>query len=37
MEIVEGILMVVAAAACGTLAFYMVKGVFDMLSGKMRK
>ena len=36
MAIVEGILMVLAAASCGTLAFYMVKGIVDMLSGKMR-
>jgi hypothetical protein len=36
MEIIQGILIVLAAAACGTLAFYMVKGIVDMLTGKMR-
>ena len=36
MAIAEGILMLLAGAACATLTFYMVKGLVDMLSGKMK-
>ena len=36
MEIGANILIVLAAAACGLLAFYMVKGIVDIFTGKMR-
>ena len=31
------VLIVLASGACGMLAFYMVKGVVEMLMGKMKK
>jgi len=36
MEIGANILIVLAATACGLLAFYMVKGIVDIFMGKMR-
>jgi len=35
-SVIEGLLMLLAFVACGTLAFYMVKGIVDVLRGKMR-
>ena len=31
------VLIVLASCACGMLAFYMVMGVIDMVTGKMKK
>ena len=36
MEIGQMILIGLAAAACGLLAFYMAKGIVDIFTGKMR-
>jgi len=36
MEVLQSTLILLAAGACGMLAFYMIKGVMEMLTGKMR-
>ena len=36
MEVLQSTLTLLAAGACGMLAFYMIKGVMEMLTGKMR-
>ena len=36
MEVGQMILIGLATAACGLLAFYMAKGIVDIFRGKMR-
>ena len=36
MGVVESVLILLASGACGTLAFYMVKGIVDIFTGRMK-